>query len=101
MSETSKIFGNFNVRILRQGESYGLDDCLTHKERKPLVEFYDYRYRNDEWKRGQFVSRYYAETILEHDPNNALRWMEGFRAWTVSPDPEGNSHLAPGGTPSR
>lgn len=85
MSETSKIFGNFNVRILRQGEPYGLGDCLTHKERKPLVEFYDYRYRNDEWKRGQFVSRYYAETILEHDPNNALSLDGGIPAWTVTP----------------
>ena len=31
MSETSKIFGHFNVRILRKGEKYGLEDCLTHK----------------------------------------------------------------------
>lgn len=86
MSETSKIFGNFNVRILRQGESYGLCDCLTHEERKPLVEFYDYRHRNNqEWKRGQFVSRYYAETILEHDPNNALSLDGGIPAWTVPP----------------
>lgn len=86
MSETSKIFGNFNVRILRQGESYGLCDCLTHEERKPLVEFYDYRHRNDqEWKRGQFVSRYYAETILEHNPNNALSLDGGIPAWTVPP----------------
>ena len=86
MSETSKIFGHFNVRILRQGESYGLCDCLTHEERKPLVEFYDYRHRNDqEWKRGQFVSRYYAETILEHNPNNALSLDGGIPAWTVPP----------------
>ena len=86
MSETSKIFGNFNVRILRKGEKYGLEDCLTHKERKPLVEFYDYRHRNDqEWKRGQFVSRYYAETILEHNPNNALSLDGGIPAWTVPP----------------
>lgn len=86
MSETSKIFGNFNVRILRKGEKYGLEDCFTHKERKPLVEFYDYRHRNDqEWKRGQFVSRYYAETILEHNPNNALSLDGGIPAWTVPP----------------
>ena len=30
MSETSKIFGHFNVRILRKGEKYGLEDCLIH-----------------------------------------------------------------------
>ena len=86
MSETSKIFGYFNVRILHKGEKYGLEDCLIHKERKPLVEFYDYRHRNNqEWKRGQFVSRYYAETILEHDPNNALSLDGGIPAWTVPP----------------
>lgn len=85
MSETSKIFGHFNVRVLRQGEKYGLEDCLTHKERKPLVEFYDYRHRNDkEWKRGQFVSRYYAETILEHNLNFGLSLDGGVPEWTVS-----------------
>lgn len=85
MSETSKIFGNFNVRILRKGEKYGLEDCLTHKERKPLVEFYDYRHRNDqEWKRGQFVSRYYAETILKHDLNFGLSLDGGVPECTVS-----------------
>ena len=85
MSETSQIFGHFNVRILRKGEKYGLEDCLIHKERKPLVEFYDYRHRNDkEWKRGQFVSRYYAATILEHDPNFGLLLDNGVPAWTVS-----------------
>lgn len=44
------------------------------------------RHRNDqEWKRGQFVSRYYAETILEHDPNNALSLDGGSPNWTVPP----------------
>lgn len=85
MSETSKIFGHFNVRILRKGEKYGLEDCLIHTERKPLVEFYDYRHRNDkEWKRGQFVSCYYAETLLEHDPNFGLPLDGGIPEWTVS-----------------
>ena len=85
MSETSKIFGYFNVRILRKGEKYGLEDCLTHKERKPLVEFYDYRHRDDkEWKRGQFVSRYYAETLLKHDLNFGLSLDGGVPEWTVS-----------------
>ena len=85
MSETSKIFGHFNVRILRKGEKYGLENCLTHKERKPRVEFYDYRHRDDkEWKRGQFVSRYYAETILKHDLNFGLSLDGGVPEWTVS-----------------
>lgn len=38
----------FNIRIVRHGERYGLDDCLTHGEGAhdrpfPLVEFYDAR----------------------------------------------------------
>ena len=87
MSETSKIFGHFNVRILRKGEKYGLEDCLTHKERKPLVEFYDYRHRDDkEWKRGQFVSRYYAETLLKHNLNFGLLLYGDSPEWTVSAD---------------
>ena len=87
MSETSKIFGHFNVRVLRKGEKYGLEDCLIHKERKPLVEFYDYRHRNDkEWKRGQFVSRYYAETLLKHDLNFGLLLYGDSPEWTVSAD---------------
>ena len=87
MSETSKIFGHFNVRVLRKGEKYGLEDCLIHKERKPLVEFYDYRHRDDkEWKRGQFVSRYYAETLLKHDLNFGLLLYGDSPEWTVSAD---------------
>lgn len=85
MSETSKIFGHFNVRILRKGEKYGLEDCLTHEGNRPLVEFYDYRHRNDaDWKRGQFVSSYYADTLLEHDPNFGLALYGASPAWTVS-----------------
>ena len=67
MSDVMKTFGNFNVRILRQHDRYGLEDCLIHNdEEEPIVEFYDNRYVNDgDWKRGQFVARYYAETLRE------------------------------------
>ena len=66
MSDVMKTFGNFNVRILRQHDHYGLEDGLVHNEEEPVVEFYDNRYINDgDWKRGQFVARYYAETLRE------------------------------------
>ena len=55
----------FNVRIVRRGDKYGRDDSLTHNGSEPLVELYD------AWQggfsiasRGQFISRYYASTLL-------------------------------------
>lgn len=46
----------FTVRLVEQGDAYGRDNCLTHGEPDPLVEF---------WKGDYFVSRYYASTLLE------------------------------------
>ena len=55
----------FGVRIIRKGDRYGLDDCLT-VDGAPMVEFYDATYRGPKFgPRGQFVSRYYASTLLE------------------------------------
>lgn len=56
----------FGVRIVREGDRYGLDDCLTHDEREPLVEFYDMTYAGADFgPRGQFVSRYYRCTLMD------------------------------------
>lgn len=67
----------FLVRILCAGDRYGADDCLTWADGSPLspssdknrpgVEFYDYTYANEKTfgPRGQFVSRYYVDTILK------------------------------------
>ena len=55
----------FNVRIVRKGDKYGLNNCLTHDKDEPMVEFYDNRYPHTE--HGQFVSRYYVATILGTD----------------------------------
>jgi len=64
----------FLLRIVRAGDRYGLDDCLTHPHKRdsaaPLVEFYDSRHPHT--PRGQFVSRYYVDTILGRD-----RWGTG------------------------
>jgi hypothetical protein len=70
----------FNVVLVEVGDRYGLNDCLVHdggghgKEyregvkvrpvEKPdaFVEFYDVRYNHTCY--GQFVSRYFAKTLL-------------------------------------
>jgi hypothetical protein len=57
----SKSSLTFLVRIVKLGDKYGLNNVLVN-ESKPLVEFYDVRYPHTEF--GQFVSRYYAETML-------------------------------------
>jgi hypothetical protein len=76
----------FNVRVVNKGEKYGLNFCLTHKQEKPLVEFYDARYPHTEF--GQFVSRYYVETILGEDgygsKEGGLSLHGGIPEWTVS-----------------
>ena len=76
----------FNVRIVNKGDKYGRDFCLTHTEDKPLVEFYDARYPHTEF--GQFVSRYYVETILGDDGYGSkaggLSLYGGISEWSVS-----------------
>jgi hypothetical protein len=55
----------FNVRVVFKGDRYGLNDCLTHDNDKPLVEFYDATQDPKKFgERGQFVSRYYIETLI-------------------------------------
>ncbi len=55
----------FTVKVLFKGDKYGLNDCLTHDKDEPLVEFYDFANAGKAFgPLGQFVSRYYASTIL-------------------------------------
>jgi hypothetical protein len=78
--------GKFNVRIVKLGDKYGRKDCLTNN-RLPLVEFYDSRYDLEDFMgRGQFVSRYYVDTILDGKYPNGL-WLYGNEPeWIVSAD---------------
>lgn len=69
----------FNVTLVRKGDAYGLNDCLTHNKPDPMIEFYDATYEHDpkfEIGRGQFVTRYYLTTLTGED-----RWSSG-RAMT-------------------
>ena len=53
----------WTVRVVQKGDAYGREDCLTHEEDRPMIEFYDARYTDKFGERGQFVSRYYLETL--------------------------------------
>ena len=57
------------VCLINRGEKYGLNNCVTHNETDPLIEFYDPRH---------FVRRYYLSTILEIEPGQGL-CLEGNR----------------------
>jgi hypothetical protein len=76
----------FAVRLVQRGDRYGLHGCLTHDIEEPLVEFYDTRYdHNSDWLEefvGQFVSRYYVETLLGHEGGLCLDG--GISDWQVS-----------------
>ena len=72
----------FNVQIVLEGESYGLEGSLTAKA--DLIEFYDARYEGEVFgEMGQFVSRYYVETIREHGRGVGLDLDGGVADWTV------------------
>lgn len=75
----------FNVRIVFKGDRYGLNDMFTHDQDRPLVEFYDDRYHSQPGDRGQFVSRYYASTLLEYT-GRELNLHVGVDAWYVYAD---------------
>jgi hypothetical protein len=77
------------VRLVFYGDRYGLDNKLVHDKildgkKDVLVEFYDTRFLHDNI--GQFVSRYYAETLLTgelrrcrygyHRKNNPDNWND-------------------------
>jgi hypothetical protein len=76
--------GKFNIRVVQTGDKYGRNDCITH-DKAPLVEFYDSRYDHADWMgRGQFVSRYYVDTIMDGDYPNGLCLYGSEPEWIVS-----------------
>ena len=90
----------FVARIVRYGDRYGRDMCLTHTPKpeydfdSPLIEFYDTRNDfdtdTDGTPLGQFVSRYYLSTLQGRTghPNHSNRGVQlhgNERAWSVDP----------------
>lgn len=83
----------FTARIVRKGDRYGRDFCLTHDDDEPMVEFYDATYADDErFDRGlgQFVSRYQADTFMNHGATGC-RLDCGIDVWTI--DNQAGSHV--------
>lgn len=74
---------NFNVRIVREGDRYGFNDCLVHDQAEPLVEFYDAKADSAFGPRGQFVSRYLLSTLWRC-PSDGLQLEGGVPALKIS-----------------
>lgn len=51
----------FIARRVDKGDRYGMDYCLVHDETRAMIEFYDCRHAHGPC--GQFVSRYYWDTL--------------------------------------
>jgi len=68
------------IRLVVPGDRYGLNMCLTNTNSEALVEFYDTRYGHTDF--GQFVSRYYVSTIMQHEGGLCL--YGGIPDWQVS-----------------
>lgn len=59
--------GNWGVKLVPPGATYGDKNNLTNTSGKTLVEFYDRSQDATLFPGGQFVSRYYADTLLGRD----------------------------------
>jgi hypothetical protein len=75
----------FFVRVVKKGERWGFNDCLTHDKADPLIEFYDRTYANTKsfGERGQFVSNYAASTLAEHPDGAGLILWGTDPAWQI------------------
>ena len=77
---------SFNVRIVRSGDKYGRDHCLTHAG-EPMVAFDDADSAGSSFgPLGQFVSRYYVSTLAERPKHTGLNLEGGVEVWTVDED---------------
>lgn len=82
---TSKTGVRFCARLLTEGDSYGRSGIMSWEhENRPGVEFYDTRYPHTEF--GQFVGRYYVETILEQKGHVGLNLDCGIPDWSIDAD---------------
>lgn len=72
----------FNVRIVFQGDLYGLSETMTHKVSEPIIEFYDGRFKDT--KLGRFIANHYLKVLLNRNMDNGLCLHGGFPAWNAS-----------------
>lgn len=80
-------FPPFFVRLVKQGDRWGHEGRLTHKESDPLVEVYDSRFDHNPWlgRVGQFVTRYYWSGLCQFPDGTALDLAGGIHEWVLSP----------------
>jgi hypothetical protein len=81
----------FALRVVNQGDAWGVNGRSTHVEAAPMVEFYDTTYAGDiddtfSGDLGHFVSRYYLSTLMDTDPTRNLSLDGGIPVWTVTAD---------------
>ena len=69
----------FQIRIVNTGDHYGLNDVLVNDD-DALVEFWDHTTFEDE---GQFVSRYFVSTIVDHTMGSGLNLDGGIPEWSI------------------
>lgn len=105
MSKTTKVTAEngteFTVRLMEKGDYYGRENCLTHDQIEPQIEFYDTAHPfcydfvgskdraeaagAERW--GQFVSRYTLSTILaDLATTRGLCLQGGVLAWSIDGD---------------
>lgn len=77
----------FAIRVIGKGDNYGRNRCLISEENKQLVEFYDVEGSGAEGfdELGQFISRYYIETIMEIE-NYGLNLYADVEEWSIEVD---------------
>lgn len=84
MTVTNSAGVTFAVRVVRTGDKYGLGRQLTHSEKEPLIEFYDVAYKGKGFDPlGQFVARYYAETLASHPRHRGLDMVGHVPRWKI------------------
>ena len=78
----------WRVVLLFKGDKYGRDNCLTWEEDAVGIEFYDKLQDEELFPGGQFVARYYAETLFgrnyyQREPQRGLNLYGSVDSWTI------------------
>jgi hypothetical protein len=71
----------FCARLVFKGDRYGLESGLTYDKDEPLLEFYDMKYPHTPY--GQFVSRYYVQTLFESNSQFGINLDGGVPRWSL------------------
>lgn len=78
----------FRIVVIRKGDSYGYQDCKTHNDSDPLIEFHSLgsddaateKILSIHGPKGAFVSRYNLDTFTSgvwHTPGNGVSLYGG------------------------